>query len=171
MAQSRKVLSDPDLQAYSRDHLLYEITMMVNCAQILRTSLQSSSPELARALTNAIIESFAIHVRNLVDFLYPGVNIHGDDVIADDFFPRGKRPATFPTLSSILEVARKRAHKQVSHLTTGRLSGISPRKEWRHTELVTEVLKILVQLAKDASPNKLDQTVFEFISAHAPKVP
>jgi hypothetical protein len=161
MAQPRKVMSDPDLITYSKDHVLYEIAMLVQVGGLMMTcSFQGAAAELTQ---NAFVESFAIHVRNLVDFLYPGTNIKGDDVLADDYFPNGKRPSTFPALPHTLKVARERAHKQVSHLTTGRLGANDPGKGWTVPALVTETLKILVEFAKQASPERLDQSVREYV--------
>src|SRR5258708_17002608 len=94
----RKVLSDPDLIAYSNEHVKYEISMLLDCGNLLTHSFQSESPDLATVLRNALLESFAIHLRNLVDFLYPGTNVKDTDVLADYFFHQRKRPSGFPSL-------------------------------------------------------------------------
>jgi hypothetical protein len=162
MAKSRTLLSDSELSAYSKEHVLHEISMMVNCAQHLKSAFRGS-PATVQVLRNTVIESFAIHVRNLVDFLYP-TRIRGDDVVADDFFEQGTRPAGFPAISKRFEDARTRAHKQLSHLTTGRISGNAPGKEW-DPELATEILAVLAQFVSTASQKKLDATVRDFVLA------
>jgi len=89
MAKARKVLSDPDLIAYSQEHVQYEISMLVACGHLSTRQFRSESTDLATVLHNAILESFAIHLRNVVDFLYPGTSVKVTDVLADDFFLKG----------------------------------------------------------------------------------
>ncbi|MFZ0291286.1 MAG: hypothetical protein WB616_20095 [Candidatus Sulfotelmatobacter sp.] len=63
------------------------------------------------------LSSFAIHLRNLIDFFYtqPG-DARNDDVVAADFFD----PASAWNLGAIpksLNDARERANKEISHIT------------------------------------------------------
>ena len=163
MAKARNVLSNPELIAYSKEHVHYEVWMLVECVNLLsRRPFETESEVVATLLRNTVTESFAIHLRNLVDFLYPGTHVKPTDVLADDFFPQGKRPAAFPAIPSKLQAARERAHKQVSHLTTGRLNPGDPGKEWRG-ELVIETLNVLVEFVRQASPNKLDRSVIDYV--------
>ena len=85
MRKPRNVLSEGELRAFSGEHILYEISMLVQCGQLLTSTFKSQSATVAAVLRYAVIESFAIHVRNLVDFLYP-TNERATDVLADDFF-------------------------------------------------------------------------------------
>ena len=163
MGKARHGLTDSELLAYSNEHVLYEISMLVQCGQLLTHRLVSVSPALATIIRNAIVESFAIHVRNLVDFLYPGTNVKPTDVIADDFFDLGKRPPNFPAIAPSLEAARKRAHKQVSHLTTGRLAEGHPGKSWP-LGLVVDTLTILREFSAQAAPTKLNRSIPDFIN-------
>jgi hypothetical protein len=163
MAKPRNVLKDADLIAYSKAHVLYEISMLVGCGRLLSHPFQREPVDLATVLRNVVIESFAIHVRNLVDFLYPGTNVKPTDVLADDFFPQGRRPDVFPSLPPKLGAARERAHKQVSHLTTGRLNAADPGKGWPFAELVSDALTVLVDFVGQASPDKLDGSVRDYV--------
>ena len=163
MPKARKVLSDSDLGAFSKQHIQYEISMLWGCGQLLMRDLQGASPDLITLLRNALLESFAIHLRNLVDFLCPGQNVKDTDVLADDFFPHGKRPATFPSLPDDLKLARERAHKQVSHLTSGRLNEGDPGKNWSTVALTKEVLDVLNKFVLQASAAKLDSSVRDYV--------
>ncbi len=60
-------------------HLWYEFSMFLALPQELAKNQE------VEVLSNALIESFAIHVRNLIDFLYKD-NSSSDDVFAGDFF-------------------------------------------------------------------------------------
>jgi hypothetical protein len=129
--KTRKILSERELISYSKQHLFYEISMMRGAAHLLGKQFRTESPELGMVLRNTLVESFAIHLRNLIDFLYPE-KIWDTDVLADDFFPQGKRPVGFPLLPIQLENARKRAHKQVSRCAGAKLeASYSTSKFWK----------------------------------------
>jgi hypothetical protein len=89
-------LSDPELLDYSKEHVVYELWMFRAVGQALITPLQMSQP-----LRNALIESFAIHLRNLIDFFYPA-QIQADDVFAAEFFDDPHEWEKASTISSAL---------------------------------------------------------------------
>src|SRR5258708_1576575 len=81
------------------------------------------------AQSNALVEAFALHTRNLVDFFYTPAT--GDDVVAQHFFRQPGAWATVrPPLSSTLKTAKQRANKEISHLTYGRLKVTAQTKPW-----------------------------------------
>lgn len=162
MSKARNILTDRDLAAYSKEHLAYEISMLRDCAVLLNYSSTGLAPALQCQLRNALLESFAIHVRNLVDFLYP-TNVHFNDVLADDYFEGQSRPSNFPSLPSVLDEARKRAHKQVSHLTAERLAGTQPGKQWPLGEIVKATIGVLLEFTRAAAATKLDYSVRDCI--------
>lgn len=138
-----------DLQIISDQHLFYEIEMLVGSAVVL-TKIQSLASQI---LVNSLIESFVIHLRNLLDFLYSGdisekltkKPPHRDDVIAEDFFDD---PSTWqkdrPKKSDTLKAAHVRAHKEVAHLTYDRLNQKQETKGWKYNELLNEI-NLIVQ--------------------------
>jgi len=78
----RKKRTPDELRRIS-EHLHYEV-------QILLGSAQGLDPETTAegTLHNALVESFAIHLRNMLDFLWPDKPKRKSDwVIAADFFP------------------------------------------------------------------------------------
>ena len=98
------------------NHLYYEIWMLNSLANGLASGIGGQGP-----LQNALLESFAIHVRALIDFLY-SEKAKNDAVIAEDYF---NSPEIWirirPGNSDILRKARIRAHKEIAHLTYERL--------------------------------------------------
>jgi len=97
-------------------------------------------PPNALLQTNALLESFVIHLRNMIDFLWPAEGAHDDDVIAAHFFDEplywnGIRPDISDTLSA----ARSRANKEIAHLTYSRLSVAPDAKPWRPGEMYAEL--------------------------------
>ena len=75
---------------------------------------------------SALLESFAIHLRNLIDFLYTDPkDAKPDDLVAADFF--NSSAAWAPgAISRSLQEARVRANKEVSHITYKRKAGMDP---------------------------------------------
>jgi hypothetical protein len=94
MAQPQDVVEY--LRRYSKDHLLYEVEMFFRVGHLLMTGqFQTSQPEIAIVLHNAIIESFVLHLRNLLDFFYTPPR--KTDVGATMFYDSGHLPTRFPS--------------------------------------------------------------------------
>jgi hypothetical protein len=98
------------------EHLHYEWDMLKSVVQAMVMNFAG-----AGVLNNAMLESFAVHVRSLIFFLFPE-NAKTDDVLATHFV---SDPAAFETArgvkSEILKKAQARAGKEVAHLTYERL--------------------------------------------------
>jgi hypothetical protein len=144
--------SDKALREYSKEHLHYEIEMLIATGARLQLGAWNSVAE-----KNACIESFVIHVRNLIAFLYPTTPKKGD-VVAADFFD-SPRAWSSSTPSSSLKQARFRANKEVGHLTTSRISGTPARKGWPVVSLIKEILAELTRFEAGASKKRLDPSV------------
>ena len=77
------------------------------------------------------VELFGLHLRNLITFLYPTRNQQDTDVYARDYFSdKGEWERIAPPLSATLDTARRRANKELGHLTTERIDGFQDRKKW-----------------------------------------
>src|SRR5664280_1856543 len=67
-------VDDAELEAFAREHIAYELWMLVQTAVYLRnTPMDASQVE-----RNALLESFALHARVLGDFLANKNGGHGD---------------------------------------------------------------------------------------------
>jgi hypothetical protein len=101
MAVKRKPnLTDPaKLSAYSDERVYYEVSKAMWTSQLLSMPFGSSSEVLTQVVRCAVIESFATHVRNLVDFFYPRKTVKGSDVIAAGYYAAGMLPTGFPSIS------------------------------------------------------------------------
>ena len=118
------------------EHLRYEIAMLWACGTEIR---RGGYPWAA---SNSLVESFALHARNVVDFFF--TEPVGDDVVARHFFRDETAWAGIRTaIPATLATAKKRANKEVSHLTYSRLA-VSPNdKPWPVEEIVREVDTVL----------------------------
>ena len=176
MAKNRIVLSDTELLSYSALHLHYEIAMCIVGSALLSFGFKFESQmpaldteEVQKVVRFAMLEAFAVHLRNLIDFFYPARVPTDSDVIADDFFPNGVRPNNFPQLSNSLKDARKRAHKQVAHLTNERLPDRDSGKQWKFVELRNDIGSVLRLFVDAASPDKLHPSVPELVRMVTPR--
>ncbi len=138
---------------------MYELHMLHWLAETISTTQKGFQ-------LSAMLESFAIHLRNLIDFLHtePAAARKDDDAIASDYYdpPSGWSPGA---KSAKLEAARERANKEVSHLTYTRKSGMAPDKPWAVGALFKEVQDIAKTFANGASPKKLHPEVVEWLNA------
>jgi hypothetical protein len=148
----RLVYTDQQLLDFSEEHLLYELN-------ILRWLVETIPATKKGFGLSALLESFAIHLRNLIEFLYTSPNdARADDVVAADFYdPLGGWKPGVPSAS--LSAARERANKEVSHITYKRKAGMAPDKPWPVADLFKEILPIAQGFVAGASGKKLHPCV------------
>jgi len=157
---AQRPFTDAYLLAYSDEHVFYEFDMFLWLAQVCGkgTKLGASKVADTTRLNNVLIEAFAVHLRNVIDFLYlekPRKN----DVIAADFYVPGGWEVLRPAISTTLESARGRANKEISHLTTGRITGSPPAKAWDFTALAEELRPLMQLMARQAVAGRLSLRV------------
>ena len=154
-----KSLSDSELLKYANEHLQYEIDLLTWSAGIL-ASLAShiDKGQLPRAIRNSILESFALHARNLIDFLYTPAK-YPTDVALENFVDAGPIACFLPAISSLLEEARTKANKQAAHLTTDRIEYERAGKEWRYLEIANQILKAFASIAPHIPSGKISHSL------------
>jgi hypothetical protein len=152
---------DADLLAYSAEHVSYEFDMFLWSARVCSSVARISgpSPEDEARLNCALIENFVVHLRNVIEFLYRR-KPRSTDVVAVDFCDSG---AWRPTITRVLKAARKRADKELAHLTTARIAGAPPGKEWDFIGLEAELRPVMRCFVKKALPSRLSLKVTEVI--------
>jgi hypothetical protein len=132
-------------------HLHYEIAMLMSLAQGLASGIAGQG-----TIANALIESFVVHLRCVLDFLYASSKRRDDDVVAQDYFDE---PATWetlrPAISTKLSKARNRAGKEMAHLTYARLEVTPEAKPWPFVELTSEISEVLGIFLKNVDQNTL----------------
>jgi hypothetical protein len=120
------------------NHLHYEAWMLTSLASGLASGIAGQGP-----VANALLESFVIHVRALMDFLYAEAP-QSDDVVAEDYFAnpdewRRERPL----LQDLLAQAKRRAGKEIAHLTYARLDVTPETKPWPFIQIAEEITAVL----------------------------
>jgi len=146
----RQDLTENQLRDFAAEHLTYEANMLSATAQLLATGGQN------HAIKNALLESFTIHLRALIDFLWEPDKPRPDDAVASDYFAsiedwKDVQPAFPPTL----DPARKRTGKEIAHLTYSRLSVTTEQKQWKVLDMANAVLSALVVFKANALSSRV----------------
>lgn len=158
-----KDLNEEQLLKYFSEHVRYEVQMLLNMTNAIKQRF-----EVPRGLQYAAVESYAIHLRNLITFLYPSSFLRDTDVCAKDFFIEEKTWKEIrPQLSETLENARIRANKEVGHLTTSRKNGTDKDKEWDVENLTNELTPLIHLYCKSADKMKLEPLIDKLLVFHS----
>jgi len=97
----------------SAEHILYEVWMFYQTLILLKTAKRQIE-------INILLDAYAVHARNLFDFFYPDKKNRPDDMIIYDFIDRAIIFNRNKTSKKDLLFIRKKANKQVAHLTYAR---------------------------------------------------
>ena len=134
---NRKHRSDDELRKVS-DDLFYEIRMFECVAKGMALGITGEG-----VINNAFLESFGIHARNLLDFLYAERPQH-DDVVAEDWFSSDvKWHQIRPVKSEALKKVHKRVAKELAHLTYARLCVTPETKTRPFIDIFNDIRKVL----------------------------
>jgi hypothetical protein len=132
------------------NHLHYEVWMLSSLANGIASGIPGQGP-----IANALLESFVIHVRAIMDFLYADCP-QADDVIAEDFFDNSEQWTKIrPALSQTLSQAKRRAGKEVAHLTYARLDVTPETKSWPFVQITNEVSTVINAFFQNVPKDKL----------------
>ena len=136
-----------NLTVFAGEHLFYEIQMF------LAARVFSPGSPFEK---NAKVEVSALHLRNLIKFLYPSDNPKDDDVIAADYLSgwNDRRPE----ITTSLKMARVRANKEMGHLRSKRIEGGPPKKAWDFDTPRRE-LRSVISTFVDLRPAMPEQTI------------
>ncbi len=126
-------------------HLVYEIMMFHGTAYKLLYEVTDPF------LKNVFIESFAIHCRNLYDFFYTKPN-NSDDVNVYNFSISKRNFNIEKANKKTLQVIKRKANKQVSHLTYSRINYNSiHKKAWNVLKIYENMSITILSFLKNLS--------------------
>lgn len=151
------VQTDEEHRDWAREHLVYEVnTLTYAMLEVRKLKDDAESPQMAFA-----IESWAVHVRCLDEFLWVDRRAKPGDARAIDFCKPGewevKRGEVPPTLQQIRD--DKRIGREIVHLTYHRASIRPEAKAWLIGKATVEILEGLNRFADTAKPEQLtDET-------------
>lgn len=132
------------------EHLFYEHWMLQSLA------LKIHAGEIRnRVVQNALLESFVLHTRVLIEFLYAETAWH-DTVLAIDFFaqPDDWFALRLP-ISTTLKSAKARVGKDAAHLTYTRLETTQQTRRWPIREIAKDIQVVMKVFEDNAPPASL----------------
>lgn len=139
--------SSDDLKIIAENQLKYVIWMLNETATL---SAKPNSPE-----NNAYIESFVIHARMLIEFLY-GESNRNDDIRAADYVDSWRddhigdnKPFS---KSTFIKDIKTKADKMAAHLTDHGSMYSDKDREWDRIKIRDEINKIILEFL-DAVPD------------------
>ena len=155
-------MGSSELTIFSAHHLYYELDMLFwTVTKVFDGKRRSFRSADRRRLKNALLESFAVHLRNIVSFCYP-FPVRADEVIAHDFMPSDVDwEIVRPPLTYHLKNAKERTDKQIAHLTRLRYDGGHPKKAWAPLIEFDDVKKVLHCFISHADRQTLAPNLFE----------
>lgn len=148
----------------STDHLKYELEMLQATSYTL-----CNSSDLSWEVINALVESFVIHARALIMFLYSSPS-KDDDVMACDYFDEGIWIEIIGPKSPFINCIETRANKEVAHITTFRLGKRLDEKEWDHPKITKEIFHLFQVFFEKVSDTYMPPGYMEWFSAHIASV-
>ena len=114
-------------------HLRYEFQMLLATARLLQTRGLPSDHAYA------LLESWVLHVRNLIDFFYTPKKM--DDVVMVEFSSGWKGIREFPKITTELARARDRANKEMAHLTYSRIGKSDADRQWAVGPITSQLIE------------------------------
>jgi hypothetical protein len=161
-------LTDEELVTYSHDHIRYEIGMLQWTAAILLSLPDlDSTGVFAETIKNSLLNSFASHARNLIDFLYLRNHFGRDksgDIVVEDYIESTFLDEHLPPITKTLEDAKVKANKQVAHLTVERLAYEVAGKEWQFMQIYMQIMKAFLSISAGFPREKTSDTFRTLIS-------
>jgi hypothetical protein len=120
-------------------HLHYEYWMLISLANAMSTGIFGKE-----RLNNALVESFTIHTRIILDFLY-SEEPRNDDVVAEDYIDPGEWHKLRTQKSLLLQGVHKRVGKEIAHLTYSRQQVTDEDKKWPFLQIANEINVVFQQ--------------------------
>jgi hypothetical protein len=167
-------LPDDDLKDYAEKHLQYEVDMLTWSAGILAfLARQNNKGYLSWTINNGLLNTFAIHARNLIDFLYSRSRgkDYPTDIIIQDYASDSDVSSHLIGISPLLEEALIKANKQVAHLSMERIDYENTGKEWKFIEVSKHIRQSLASIAPYIPASKMSLGLREKLSVSDIKIP
>lgn len=128
------------------EHIKYEIDMY-------RWAASEVVKPLPLYQRNAMVEVFATHVRNLIDFFYLD-RVGHDDAVAEHFVNNWRKIR--PIMPDILKEAKVKANKQLAHITYSRAVeyGVTKEKGWFVGKISSKLEELIKNFAEEVEKAK-----------------
>lgn len=146
---------DAELRAFADTHLLYEIRMVgaLPAAIVQRNAMTVGDG--GDAVSNALLESFAVHARSLIDFFFRQQPQFPDDALARDYFYEDRGAWPLPPLTPHLARVKPRVNKEIAHLTYGRMLVSEEARQWQFEKIANDLAAVLGNFVRAVSDHRV----------------
>ncbi len=157
-------LDDSELRQYAENHLAREVEMLRWTGSFLSAfttatlSSERIAGDIAQAFRESSVESFAMHARNLIDFLYLRNHYGRDrsnDIVIEDYVGNDAVANRLVPITQLLIDARTKADKLIAHLATERETFGYYQKSWMFSQIAVDLLAALRSVVHDV-PARLE---------------
>jgi hypothetical protein len=153
------------LRRFAQEHLLYEAGMLYEVTGTLMNRRHRDDP----VVENALLESFGVHSRNLIDFLWRDRPMWDTDAKARDWIEGWEAPEK----SDRLEGVADRVGKEMFHLSYNRLDIPEDEKGWEvlgtGPEVIGAFTKFVTEVPDDLVPEGWREHAYDAIGAVTPE--
>lgn len=159
-------MNDQELLAYSDEHVAYEVERFFWLAALLtesQTWLAELPEDDALRLNHALIEAFALHLRNLLEFLHDEKG--GHYMNARQYCPPGSWNLLRKDTTPGLEQAWRRVNQEIAHLTDKRKPPVPAREPWPFKEIAADIRNLVECLVERATAGRLSPKVLKALEA------
>ena len=119
--------TEDEKRALLNEHFRYEVAMLVPSSGLMKVYTDNQS--VADAINSISIESFLMHLRNLLEFLQYIRTKSPDTAVAQDFMVEGRDWERIKREKNLeLGFDIRRIQKEISHLTYDRVK--NPKTSW-----------------------------------------
>jgi hypothetical protein len=162
-------MTDEELSEHAKN-LAYEIWMLVKLAGYLPIRSINPQDEVEVMINNGLIESFAVHARNVADFLaqQPQRAVHASLFFTKtkDWTKLWRDNEEWKTIDKEIENVCDRVDKEVVHLGKGRIHAVGSKKDWDPKFVISLIAPRLRTFAEKADklPGEVKTSITEVIS-------
>lgn len=135
------------LRRFAEEHLLYEAGMLYE----VTGRLMSRRHKDDLIVENTLLDSFGVHSRNLIDFLWLDKPMKDTDAIAADYVGDWKAPPMSERLSEV----KGRVGKEMVHLSYNRLDVPEDEKGWQVLGIGPEIIGAFGKFATEVPTNRV----------------
>jgi len=137
--------------------LYYEIMMLNECAKFSKVA--RNVVDLCPFLKNILIESFCVHLRNVIEFF----GEEKKDYITYRYFIASDKSVGLP--HDLSKRYSRKVNNLLSHLTFARLEFKQKQKTWDLSQIADEVNENLREFFKNADSNLLCDELEDYMEA------
>lgn len=167
-------LSDTELIKYADEHLQYEVDMLTWSSGIMAfLAIHKEEGHLPWAMNNGLLNSCALHTRNLINFLFSRTrgNDHPTDIIVEDYIDSGIVVSSLVEISPLLEEALTKASKQVAHLSLERIKYEQAGKEWKFLDLNKQIRASLASIVPHIPSSRISNPLRQKLGQSDVRIP